>query len=195
MSALEIAGTVLNLLGVWLMTRRSVWNWPVGLAGVVLFGVLFYRARLYSDALEQAYYFVAILWGWSLWTRKGARDEAHEGELPVTRATRLQLAGSAAITAAGGAALGFVMSRAHLWWPAAFPAPANLPYLDALTTVAGFVAQVLMTWKVLENWHLWIAVNAVSVGIYWVQGLPLVAGLYAVFLALALKGLRDWSRS
>lgn len=194
MDWLECAGTALNLLGVWLMTRRSVWTWPVGLGGVVLFAALFHRARLYSDFLEQLFYLAAILWGWRLWVKKGARDERAEGELPVRRASRSALAVSAAVISAGGLALGAAMSRVHLWWPRAFPQPAVFPYLDAFTTVAGFVAQTLMTWKLIENWHIWIAVNALSVGIYWAQDLRVVSWLYLVFLLLAAKGLRDWSR-
>ena len=112
----------------------------------------------------------------------------------MTRATRRQLAVSSVVILAGGLALGAFMSRVHLWWPGAFPQPAVFPYLDALTTVAGFVAQVLMTWKIIENWHIWIAVNVLSLGIYWVQGLRVVSWLYLVFLVLAVKGLRDWSK-
>ena len=46
----------------------------------------------------------------------------------------------------------------------------------------------------LENWYLWIAVDILSVGIYLYKELYLTAGLYAVFLALAIGGLLAWRR-
>jgi nicotinamide mononucleotide transporter len=53
----------------------------------------------------------------------------------------------------------------------------------------------MQTRKWLENWVVWIVVDAVYVGMYVVKGLYLTAGLYAVFLALAVAGLVAWRRS
>ncbi len=53
----------------------------------------------------------------------------------------------------------------------------------------------MQTRKWWENWLVWIAVDVVYVGIYVVKRLYLTAGLYGVFLALALVGLRSWRRS
>jgi nicotinamide mononucleotide transporter len=51
-----------------------------------------------------------------------------------------------------------------------------------------------MTWRYLENWWWWIAVDVLSVGLYAAKGLWLTAGLYTVFLALAVIGLLQWQR-
>ncbi len=52
-----------------------------------------------------------------------------------------------------------------------------------------------MTRKWLENWTLWIALDVVYVGMFVFKRLYLTAGLYAVFLVLAVIGLREWRRS
>ena len=49
--------------------------------------------------------------------------------------------------------------------------------------------------KWLENWAVWIAVDVVYVGMYVAKGLDLTAGLYAVFVLLAVLGFREWSRA
>jgi hypothetical protein len=49
MSYLELAGTVFNLWSVWLVARKSILTWPVGIAGVILFAILFYQIQLYAD--------------------------------------------------------------------------------------------------------------------------------------------------
>ncbi len=42
MSYLEAAGTILNLLSVWLIVKRHVMTWPIGIAGSVMFAILFH---------------------------------------------------------------------------------------------------------------------------------------------------------
>lgn len=190
MSYLEFLGTVFNVWAVWLMIRRNVWTWPVGVLAVLLFGALFYQIRLYSDLFEQAYYLAANAWGWWLWTRGASGSEP---PLEVSRNGARLNAALAAFIAAASFAAGWAASRLHLWLPALFPQPASFPYLDALTSVMGLVAQTLAAHKRLENWHLWIAVNALSVWIYYRQGVHFVALLYGAFLLMAFKGLADWT--
>lgn len=55
MSYIEFAGTILYLASVWLIARRNVLTWPIGIASVLLYLILFYQIHLYSDALEQVY--------------------------------------------------------------------------------------------------------------------------------------------
>jgi nicotinamide mononucleotide transporter len=51
-----------------------------------------------------------------------------------------------------------------------------------------------MSRRVIENWWLWIAVDLVYVPLYVYKQLHVTAGLYALFLALCVLGLRDWRR-
>src|SRR5271157_3664132 len=76
---LEIAGTITTVLGIWLTTRRLLICWPVVLAADVLYLIVFYRARLYSDALLQIFFIAFTLYGWWHWWR-GVREE---GEVRV----------------------------------------------------------------------------------------------------------------
>ncbi|MCC6774910.1 MAG: nicotinamide mononucleotide transporter, partial [Gemmatimonadaceae bacterium] len=58
------------------------------------------------------------------------------------------------------------------------------------------LAQWMMTRKILENWALWIALDVVYVWMFVVlKSLHFTAFQYAVFLLLAMLGLRDWKRS
>jgi nicotinamide mononucleotide transporter len=70
-----------------------------------------------------------------------------------------------------------------------------LPYLDGFTTSFSLVAQWMQARKYLENWPVWAAVDVVYVGMSLSQGLTLTAGLYVVYICLALLGFRDWRRS
>ena len=69
MSALEIIAALLGLANVALLVRRSVWNYPFGIAMVSLYAVVFYGTQLYSDALLQIFFLVLNIYGWISWRR------------------------------------------------------------------------------------------------------------------------------
>ncbi len=189
LSYLELIGTIFNLWSVWLVTRRRIETWPVGLVGIAFFLLLFYQIRLYADVFEQIYYLVASLVGWWRWGRAAPETETETG---AAHSPRASLLGWAALTAVGGLAFGAFISQAHLLLPDLFQAPAAYPYLDAITTAMSFTATWLMTQKRTEHWVYWIIVDVIGIGLYFVQGAVFVAGLYVVFLVLAIRGWLAW---
>ena len=190
MSYIEFSATFLIAVYVLLITRRIIWAWPLGLVVFTLFAVLFYQIRLYSDFFEQFYYIGNCFYGWFSW--KKAQGE--KKELDVSYATGEARLKAVLIIAAGGTALGFTMSRIHMWLPALFPQPAFCPYIDATATVMGFVAAALSAKRKIESWLLWICVNVICIGLYYARGVKFVMLLYVFFLALAINGLITWRR-
>ena len=190
-SWLELVGTIFNLVCVILAARRNIWNWPIGLIGVMLFGVLFYQINLYADVFEQVYYLITGISGWYLWARVGTNKNTDEKVLITTNSLRSNLYWVAGI--AGASLLtGWIVSNLHIWLPTLFPEPASLPLLDAASTMTAFAAQFLMMRRKLESWYLWIIVDIVAVGLYWYKGVPFVALLYAAFLINAIYGWYTW---
>jgi nicotinamide mononucleotide transporter len=69
----------------------------------------------------------------------------------------------------------------------------DVPHADGFLTAGSLMGQLLLARKKLENWHIWIAVDILYVGLYVYKGLMLTAVLYGVFVLLAIAGLRAWS--
>jgi nicotinamide mononucleotide transporter len=182
MSGLEIAGVLTGIVAVWLTTRQKVWCWPIGIVSVALFVAVFFRARLYAAMGLQVVYVGLAVYGWHAWV-KGGQDE---GPLPVSRTPPRTIA--IAFCAGTLAALGLGVWLAQR-------TDESLPLTDAATTSFSLVAQWMATRKLLENWWIWLVVDIVYVGMNLSQGLVWTAGLYAVYAALALSGLREWRRS
>ena len=57
------------------------------------------------------------------------------------------------------------------------------------------VGQWMQTRKLLEAWLVWLGVDVFYVGMFLFKGLYLTAGLYAIFLVLAVMGFLSWHRS
>jgi nicotinamide mononucleotide transporter len=147
-----------------------------------MYGVVFLRAGLYSDAGLQMFYLAISLYGWYEWLHGGE----NRSRLHVSRATPRAWAISAAFGFVFWIALGLLTSRLR---------GVSLPFLDSALTTLSVIAQIMMTRKILENWILWIIADIVYVPMYVYKGLRPTAGLYAVFLVLAIMGLVEWRRS
>lgn len=182
MSIWEIIGTVLGVIGVWLMIRQNILGWPVGLVQVSVSAWVFFETQLYSDVILQVAFFLIQAYGWWHWWR--GRTPAHE--LPVTRVGSAATAGAVVAGLAVTTGWGYFMQRTT---------DAALPYWDAFILIFSLIAQWLQARKKLECWPGWLLVNTVAVGVYWVKGLQLYAGLYFIFWLMALWGWREWRRA
>jgi nicotinamide mononucleotide transporter len=182
MSAIEWVATAFGVACVILTIRQSVWCWPTGLVQVFLYIFVFAQARLYSDVILHVIYVLLGIYGWWKWTH-GAGER---GTLPVARtgaavAFMWTAVGVAATILIGAAMRGFTN--------------ADRPFWDAAVLALSLIAQWLMARKVLESWLFWIAVDVLAIGLYAAKALYPTAGLYTVFLVLAITGFFEWKRS
>jgi nicotinamide mononucleotide transporter len=182
MNPLEIIAVALGIANVGLLVRRSIWNYPFGMAMVALYFVIFREARLYGEAGLQVFFFVVQGWGWWLWARAGGLAQMVAVEWMSWRARITALA----LVAASSIAIGWTMARFT---------DAVMPYADAAISGGSVVAQVLLAMRRVENWALWIAIDVLSIRVYLNRALYLTAGLYIVFLVLATAGLLQWARA
>ena len=178
---MEIAGMAATVLGIWLTTRRLLICWPVVLLADLLYLDVFYRARLYSDAILQIFFVVFTLYGWWHWWRGVIK----EGDVRVVALTPRGWVAGLVAGAAGAVLLGALMVRVG----------AALPHLDAALTSYSLVASWWAARKHIANWWLWIAVDAVYIGEYAYKDLRPTALLYGGLVLLAVLGLRDWKRA
>lgn len=192
MSYVELIGTILYLWSVWLISRRRVLTWPVGIVSVLLYMALFYQIRLYSDTLEQVYYLGASIYGWWVWN-KSPKNDGQITDVIYSKKNTIFL--WVAVTAIISVFTGFFMSRIHILLPANFPEAASFPYLDALTTIMSFSAMWLMAQKKTESWVYWIIVDVIGIGLYFVKDVKFISLLYVILLILAINGLRTWSKT
>lgn len=182
MSSLELFAALLGAISVYLSVRQNIWSWPTAIVNVVVYAFVFYQAKLYADMGLQVIYAALSVYGWYEWLYGGA----NRTELHVTRTAPRLGAVLTLIALAGSAALGVFLRGAT---------DAALPFMDSFLSSTSLVAQWMMTKKKLENWLVWIGVDVLYVGMFVFKHLYITAGLYAVFLALAVRGYIDWRLS
>lgn len=190
-SYLEFFGTILYLLSVWLIAQKNILTWPFGLISVILYGILFYQIQLYSDTIEQIYYFVACIYGWIYWN-KNVSEKNGSNDFRYSSLKHLLFWGL--ITTILSILLAIFMKDIHRLIPTIFPAPASFPFLDALTTIMSFVAMFLMAQKRIESWVYWIVVDIIGIILYFVKDVKFISFLYVVLLVIAIRGFFKWHK-
>lgn len=179
---LELISFLLSVATVLLNIRQNHWAWLFAIISSATYGVVFFDARLYGDMALQLVFITVSFWGWYQWLH----GDAGHAQLPVTRTGRRGL------LAAG---IGWLLGFALLAWFLKRYTDTDVPNTDAFLTAGSLVGQILLSRKKLENWHVWIIVDVLYVGLYLHKHLKLTALLYALFVAMAVAGLLAWRKS
>ena len=184
-SLLEILGFFTGIAGVYLTIKRSPFCWPISALNVMLYGVIFYDAKLYADMGLQGVFLFFSVYGWYAWTKGSENYLPDSSPLQVKQSTIKELSFGILITIPIAVILGFMLKN---------QTNADFPYIDSMLASLSIFAQILQTRKRLENWYIWILVDTVYILIYVSKELYLSALLYAVFLALAMQGVIEWRK-
>lgn len=181
-SYIEIFASVMGIINVWLLAREKVSNFLFGMITVAVFLYIFITQGLYAMAVLAAFQFIFNVYGWYHWIARSG-----EGEVKAT--VRLDLQGWIFyIIFILVAWIGWGYYQVHYL-------ESTSPYLDALNAVLGLVAQFMLSRKILENWHLWILYNVVSISIYISTGLYIMLILAVINLFICVAGLLEWKNN
>jgi nicotinamide mononucleotide transporter len=180
---LEVIAFVLALANIACNVFEIHWGWPLTIVASALYVWLFYASKLYGEAGVNVFFAIAAVWGWWQWLR-GHRT-ASSAPLQVARLDR------------NGFAL-TVGAWAILWIVCALLlrtiTDSDVPIADGFVTAGSIVGTVLLGRKFIENWPLWLIVNAASIALFAYKGLHLTVVLYVVFFVLAIWGWIGWTQ-
>lgn len=181
-SPLELISFLLAAITVILNIRQVHWAWLFAIVSSATYAGVFYDARLYGDMGLQFVFIAASIWGWYQWLH--GSEKANAAPLLPTFLKASGRAWSLAAWLAGFVILSTFLDNFT---------DTDVPHADGFLTAGSLVGQLLLARKKVENWHIWIAVDILYVGLYLYKGLVLTAVLYGVFVLLAIAGLRTWA--
>ncbi len=177
---------------------------------------IYFSKGLYADFSINIYYLVIAIYGYIVWT-KGKRTNSNisksnqeyprvsksnqkyprvprsnqdspdppQPTTPITHTPRRMIA----VCIAGALVL-----WALLYLGLNYLTDSTVPVADAFTTALSIVGMWMLARKYLEQWLVWIAVDAVCVGLYIYKGIYLYAILYFLYTIIAVFGYRKWLR-
>lgn len=176
---IEYVAVICGFLNVYLIIKRSVWNYLFGFVMVILYTKIFFDYQLYSDSLLQVFFFFTQLYGLFYWIKHKAPD----GKVLVSDLTKQHFVLAILLTFMLWFLLVAVMGQYT---------DATHPVWDGAIAALSVTAQILLMRRHLESWYFWIVVDVLAIGLFIVKGLTPTAVLYIVFLVLAIIGLFQW---
>lgn len=182
---LDILTTVLGLIYILLEYRASIALWIVGIIMPALDIYLYWSHGLYGDAGMAVYYTLAAVYGYAVWRFGHKRNQTLGKELPITR-MRLSLYLPATLF--------FFAAWGVTYYVLAMYTNSTVPLLDAFTNALSFVGLWALARKYIEQWFFWIVVDIISAYLYTSKGIPFKAGLYALYVVIAVMGYCKWKR-
>ena len=178
---LDITTTILGLAYIFLEYKASLWMWAVGFLMQALGIVLYYQKGLYADCGMEFYYLTMTVYGYWKWVRGSATKE----NLPVRHFPKTLVLPWLLIIAAVWATI-YVLLITFT--------NSNVPLADSFTTALSIVGIWALAHKYLEQWFIWIAVDVVTCVLYVYKDIPFKAGLYALYVVIAIAGWRKWKK-
>lgn len=180
---LEVLGFVTGLCYLWYEYHASARLWIFSIIMPMIGMVLYFNKGIYADFAINIYYFLIAIYGYVAWTFNFSKKQKEE--LPISR-IKLRAAVVCAVVAA------------VLWLGISYVlrtyTDSTVPYIDAFTTSLSIVAMWMLARKYVEQWLVWIVVDAVSAGLYFYKGIPFYGMLYAIYTTVAYFGYRRWLR-
>ena len=180
MSAIEIIAIIISITGVTLTMKTQMWCWFFNFIAFVLYAYIFYEYKLYGETILQFIFIVMNLYGFYHW-RKGKVEE-HTIRIEKSNAPTLVM--QMVLASIAGLLFGLGL---HYF------TDASLPILDAQLAAFSLLATYWTTQKYIATWALWVIVDIIYVGMFLYKSLYLTAGLYAVFIGLAILGWKQWN--
>lgn len=209
---LDIVTTILGLIYLVLEYRASIALWVVGIVMPAMDIYLYWSHGLYGDAGMVVYYTLAAIYGYAVWKfgAKWKRMLKRKASGTAGSDKALDTDGSdKAVDAAGGSSeelpitffprrlilrtLGFfLLAWAATYYVLVAYTNSTVPLLDAFTNALSFVGLWALARKYVEQWLFWIAVDVVCCYLYVVKGIPFKAGLYGLYVVIAVMGYIKW---
>ncbi len=178
---LDMLTTILGLIYIWLEYRASIALWIVGIIMPALDIYLYWQHGLYGDSGMACYYTAAAIYGYIVWKWGNGQKK----ELPITHMPLRKYLPTMLFFFAAWIATYYVL----ITWT-----NSTVPVLDAFTNALSFVGLWALARKYIEQWFFWILVDTVCCILYVQKGIPFKAGLYGLYVVIAIAGYFKWKQ-
>jgi len=177
MNLIEIIAVLFSLSSVILTVKNNIWCWYTGLIGILFYSIIFYQNQLWGNMCLQGLFVLQSLLGIINWNK------------PIKYPTKWIDKKNRMVLFSGTSLLAvfvYIITKS---------ADGHMPYFDALTTSLSIMAMMLMAYRKIDNWILWIIVDVIFVWFFYTNGLYLSSVIYFIFLLLSISGLLQWRKN
>lgn len=206
---LDILGAVVGLIYIYLEYRASIYLWLVGIIMPLIDMWLYFEAGLYADFGMAIYYALAAIYGYVMWRffrRQGTKGKERLEEQEA-RGKGQEVCSEEQGASGEGLKITHIPLRKLKWVVVAFTlvwlaiyeilvhfTDSTVPVTDSFVNALSIIGLWALAQKYIEQWLIWIIVDAFCCGLYTYKGIPFKAGLYGLYVIIAIFGYFKWKR-
>ena len=175
MILIESIAVIFTFISIFLTIKDNILCWPTGIIGVIFYALVFYNLNLPADFLLQLIFLIQSIFGWISWNRRDKLKITYLENKPLI--VNLTVAIYMIIFSISNSLNG------------------NMPFIDSAIATFSIMGMFLLMRKKVESWIFWIVNDILLVIMFLLNNMYLSAGLYLVFLSLAVSGLLSWIKT
>ena len=181
----EIAGAVLSVIYLYLSIREKSALWIFGFISSLLYIFVFFESKLYADMSLSFYYLGVSIFGWITWQQK--TTQLQDTKLHITRISgKKQLLQYV---------LGTLIAYLAYYLILQYLTDSTIPAADSAVGALSVIATWMLAKKKIENWLIWIVVDAFAAGLYFYKELYPTAILFVIYTVMAVVGYKQWKKT
>jgi len=181
---IEIIAATLGIIAIYFQIKVKPFYWVISLVVSSMYIIVYFSAKLYADMSMQFYYVGMSIYGLYVWLSGNYSSDKKIIHISKIKDLKSWLL-IALISALSFFIIGFILKKFT---------DSNVPWWDSFTTSLSFVATWMLARKKIENWLIWIVVDATSVALYIYKQLYPTTILFIILTLLAIVGYFQWKR-
>ena len=140
---------------------------------------MFFNNQLYADSTLQVFFLITGVLGWIGWNAK------NEPTLKITNTPKNEIVTYFVSAILVAVAYGMLLHKFT---------DAYAPFVDSAVLTLSVVGQLMLMRKRVETWLVWVAVNTISVPLFWSRELYMTSILYGFFWVNAIVSYYQWKK-
>lgn len=178
---LSFVSGLAGICSVVLCSQRKISSFFFGFVQVITYTILVLQQRLYAEALVNVFYFVTMIIGLVTWLSNYNSEEAEVDALSMDGKGWL-------ITI-----LSFIFGTSVAYFVLKYTNDTQ-PFMDSISAVPAFIAQILMITRYREQWVYWLIVDITTL-IVWINVKDwCMIALYVFWIINCFYGYIKWSK-
>ena len=173
---LSLISGMCGVISVVLCSQRKIHFYTFGFIQLFTYVYLCWEQKLYAEIIENLFYFVTMLYGIYEWNNYLSCDRIETKSL----GNNWYIVLGVTICTCGGL------------WSILLNTDDSQPFMDSITTVPAFVAQILMILRYKESWYYWLTIDLGSIIMWGIAGDWCMVAQFVFWSVNCIYGLRKW---
>lgn len=181
-SFLSLISGLSGVISVVLCSQRKMGFYFFGFVQLFTYIVICFGERFYAEIGENVFYFITMLYGLFHWFRH-YNSESKEVNTRQLSSVHNVCIGMACV-------FGIVFLYIFLRMT-----DDTQPFMDAITTVPAFIAQILMILRYRESWYYWFIIDVGSIVMWSFANNWLMVAQFLFWTVNCMYGFYKWNRN